>query len=111
MTLSAYPLLFSCIVMLPTSAAEAHEQLDLSLVQRQIMVIQQLAERAHSSATDADSARYRFDYLRFAADLKRVRQGVHNYLSPSRAQPADLVELTGDYRAEAPHSGTSNEHD
>nr|WP_329603022.1 RAQPRD family integrative conjugative element protein [Pseudomonas putida] len=40
-----------------------------------------------------------------------MRQGIRKYLSPSRAQPADLVELTGDYRAEAPHSSPSHEHD
>ncbi|AFO50040.1 hypothetical protein T1E_4211 [Pseudomonas putida DOT-T1E] len=40
-----------------------------------------------------------------------MRQGIQQYLSPSRAQPADLVELTGNYRAEAPHSSPNDEHD
>ena len=83
----------------------------LDLVQRQLTAIGRLADRESSSSVGAAGARYRFDYPRFASDLERMRQGIHRYLSPSRAQPADLVELTGDYRAEAPQSSPSHEHD
>lgn len=103
-------LLLICLVSLSATAQDTFERSDLGLVQRQLTAIEQLADRARSSV-DAAEARYRFDYSRFAADLERMRQGIHNYLSPSRAQPAVLVELADEYRAEAPHSGTSHEHD
>ncbi|MNW09040.1 Plasmid protein [compost metagenome] len=80
-------------------------------MQRQITVIEQLADRARSSQADIVGARYHFDYPRFAADLKRVRRGINKYLSPSRAQPTDLIELTSDYRADAPHPSSLDEHD
>ncbi|WP_445081725.1 integrative conjugative element protein, RAQPRD family [Pseudomonas sichuanensis] len=80
-------------------------------MQRQIDAIELLADRARSSATGADRVRYRFDYPRLTADLERVRDGINNYLSPSRAQPADLVELSVDYRADALHSSNSDEHE
>ncbi|MNQ56704.1 Plasmid protein [compost metagenome] len=111
MTPLSYPLLLACLVTLTAAAQDVRERSDLGLLQRQITVIEQLADRARSSQADADGARYRFDYHRFAADLERVRLGVQKYLSPSRAQPADLIELTGNYRAEALHPSPSNEHD
>ncbi|MEW9678442.1 RAQPRD family integrative conjugative element protein [Pseudomonas sp. TE50-2] len=104
-------LLLVCLVSLGAAAHDVRERLDLSLVQRQIAAIEQLANRASSDSVDIAGARYRFDYPRFTADLERMRQGVHKYLSPSRAQPTDLVELTGDYRAEVPHWVPSDEHD
>ncbi|MDH0648670.1 RAQPRD family integrative conjugative element protein [Pseudomonas sp. GD03858] len=107
----AFPLLVICLVTLPAVAQESRERSDLGLVQRQFTAIEQLAVRAKSGSEDIDGARYRFDYLRFSADLQRVREGIYNYLSPSRAQPADLVELTDQYRAETPHAGSSDEHD
>jgi len=106
-----YVLLLVYLVTLDAAAQDVRERSNLGLVQRQITSIEQLADRARSSATDAHKARYHFDYLRFAADIARVRQGIDKYLSPSRAQPADQAELTGDYRTEAPHSSPSNEHD
>lgn len=105
------PLLLTCFTILGAAAQDAPERSDLGLMQRQITVIEQLAARARGSSTDADEARYRFDYPRLAADLERVRHGIHHYLSPSRAQPADLVELNADYRALAPDVSPSHEHD
>lgn len=107
----AFPLLVSCLATLPAVAQESRERSDLGLVQRQFTAIDQLAEHAESSSDDAVGMRYRFDYPRFAADLERLREGIQQYLSPSRAQPADLVELAGQYRAEAPRSSPSDEHD
>ncbi|PVZ36897.1 RAQPRD family integrative conjugative element protein [Pseudomonas sp. CC120222-01a] len=111
MMLSPYPLLITYLVALTAAAQDVHERLDLGLLQRQIDAIELLADRARSSATGTDQVRYRFDYPRLTADLERVRHGISKYLSPSRAQPADLVELTGDYRAETPDSGPPHEHD
>ncbi|UFH29279.1 integrative conjugative element protein, RAQPRD family [Pseudomonas sp. CIP-10] len=104
-------LLLVCLLSLGVTAQDAPERSDLGLVQRQITSIELLADRASSSSVDTAGARYRFDYSKFAADLERVRKSIQKYLSPSRAQPADLVDLTGDYRAEAPHSSPSHEHD
>lgn len=104
-------LLLVCLVSLGAAAQDTPERSDLGLVQQQITFIELLADRAGTAAVSTAEPRYRFDYPRFAADLERVRQGIQKYLSPSRAQPADLIELSGDYRAEAPHSDTSDEHD
>ncbi|MDF3172081.1 RAQPRD family integrative conjugative element protein [Pseudomonas sp. ER28] len=110
MTIFSYPLLLAYLVSL-SAAADIRERSDLELVQRQISSIEQLAHRASSSSIEAAGARYRFDYARFAADLERMHLGIHKYLFPSRAQPADMVELTDDYRAEASLLRPSDEHD
>ncbi len=111
MMLSPYPLLIIYLVALTAAAQDVGERSDFGLMQRQINALELLANRARNSATGTDQVRYRFDYPRLTADLERVRRGISNYLSPPRAQPADLVELTGDYRAETPDSGPSHEHD
>jgi len=111
MNTSISALLLTFVMSLGAAAQDTPERSDLGLVQQQITSIELLADRASTAAVSTAEPRYRFDYPRFAADLERVRQGIQKYLSPSRAQPADLIELTGDYRAEAPHSGTSDEHD
>ncbi len=104
-------LLLACLVSLGATGQDAPERSDLGLVQRQITSIELLADRASSGSVDTAGARYRFDYSRFAADLERMRQGIHSYLSPSRAQPADMVQLTGDYRAEAYLARPNDGHD
>lgn len=104
-------MMIACLVAFSANAQNDPERDDLGLVQRQITAIELLADRANTGSVDDTGARYRFDYPRFAADLKRVRQGIQKYLSPSRAQPTDLVELAGQYRADAPHSSRSDEHD
>jgi len=106
-----FPLIVIYLVTLPAVAQETRERSDLELIQRQFTAIDQLADRAKNGSENIDGARYRFDYLRFAADLERVRKGIQQYLSPSRAQPADLVELADQYRAEAPHASPCHEHD
>ena len=111
MTTFSYSLLLACLITLTAVAQDVRERSDLGLVQQQITVIEQLAMRSRSSHVDADGARYHFDYPRFVADLERMRRGISKYLSPSRAQPTDLAELTSDYRANAPHPSSSDEHD
>ncbi|MFB4390376.1 MULTISPECIES: RAQPRD family integrative conjugative element protein [unclassified Pseudomonas] len=111
MRMHAFPLLVIYLATLPTVAQENRERSDLGLVQQQLTSIELLADRAGRGSDGIDGARYRFDYARFAADLKRAREGIQKYLSPSRAQPADLVELAGQYRVEAPHSSLFDEHD
>jgi RAQPRD family integrative conjugative element protein len=79
-------------------AASAHEQDQLSLIQRQLDTIERLATRAEVASTAEPDDRYRFDYPRLYQDIQRIRQGVQGYLFPSRAQPRDSTELVGDYR-------------
>ncbi|UZD97662.1 RAQPRD family integrative conjugative element protein [Pseudomonas corrugata] len=78
--------------------ASAHEEDQFSLIQQQLDIIELLATQAETASTAKPNKRYRFDYLRLTQDIRRIRQGVQNYLSPSRAQPQDPGELIGDYQ-------------
>jgi len=88
-------------------AASAHEQDQLSLIQRQLNTIERLATRAEVASTAEPGDRYRFDYPRLSQDIQRIRQGVQGYLSPSRAQPRPTFELVGEYRLDIPPSEPS----
>lgn len=83
-------------------AASAHEQDQLSLIQRQLDTIERLATRAEVASTAEPDNRYRFDYPRLSQDIQRIRQGVQGYLFPFRAQPRDATKLVGDYRLDTP---------
>lgn len=92
-------LLFSLATVDSNSyAASAHEQDQLSGVQRQLDIIERLATLGEADSAAELEERYRFDYPRLNQDIQRIRQGVQNYLSPSRSQPRDPAELVGDYR-------------
>jgi RAQPRD family integrative conjugative element protein len=91
-------LLSLTIVQGSSYAASAHEQEQLSLVPQQLDIIERLATQAEVASTSEPNERYRFDYPQLNQDIQRIRQGVQNYLSPSRAQPRDPGELVGDYR-------------
>ncbi|WHS57685.1 RAQPRD family integrative conjugative element protein [Pseudomonas sp. G2-4] len=95
-------LLSLAIVHGSSYAASAHEQDQLSLIQRQLDTIERLATRAEAASTAEPVERYRFDYPRLSKDIQRIRQGVQGYLSPARAQPRDPGELIGDYRLDTP---------
>ncbi|NAO28890.1 conjugal transfer protein [Pseudomonas syringae pv. dysoxyli] len=88
-------------------AASAHEHDQLSLVQQQLDTIEHLATRAEALHASEPDERYRFDYPRLTLDIQRIRQGVQDYLSPSRAQPRDPGELAGDYRLDTPSAKPS----
>lgn len=79
-------------------ATAEHARLAAAL--RQLDSIERLVAQQAAQPPDA-RARYHFDYGRLAADLERVRGGIHDYLTPSRAQPRDPAELLGDYRQPA----------
>lgn len=76
-------------------ATPEHARLAAAL--RQLDSIERLVAQQAEQPPDA-RARYYFDYSRLAADLERVRGGIRDYLTPSRAQPRDPAELLGDYR-------------
>lgn len=84
-------------------ASTADEHTRLALILQQLQRIDTLSHEAEASAA-APRARYAFDYPRFASDLERLREGIADYLHPSRAQPRDPVELSGDYRRESPEA-------
>lgn len=73
------------------------ERARLAAALRQLEAIDRLIAQEAARPQDGH-ARYHFDYPRLAADLARVRTGIRDYLSPSRAQPRDPTELLGDYR-------------
>ena len=100
-------LLSLAIVHSSSYAASAHEQDQLSLIQRQLDTIEHLATRAEVASTAEPDDRYRLDYPRLIRDLQSIRSGVQGYLSPSRAQPRDPAELVGDYRLETPSAESS----
>ncbi|MBX8544111.1 RAQPRD family integrative conjugative element protein [Pseudomonas cichorii] len=96
-------LLLSLAIVHGTSdAASAHEQDQLSLIQRQLDTIERLTTQAEAAGRLEPNERYRFDYPRLTEDIQRIRQGVQGYLSPSRSQPRDPGELVGDYRLDTP---------
>lgn len=79
-------------------ATPEHARLAAAL--RQLDAIERLVAQEMAHPRD-ERARYHFDYPRLATDLARVRAGIHDYLSPSRAQPRDPTVLLGDYRQPA----------
>ena len=84
-------------------ASSTDEQTRLALILQQLQRIDTLSHEAAASVP-ASLERYTFDYSRFASDLERLREGIADYLHPSRAQPRDPVELNGDYRRESPEA-------
>ena len=101
--LSRAILLLSANVLLAiTVSAQAQdngttETAELSALIRQLALIDDITLKA-SDDNAVSTARYRFDYARLHADLARIRQGIEDYLAPSRAQPRDPSAITGDYR-------------
>ncbi|WP_020683009.1 RAQPRD family integrative conjugative element protein [Marinobacterium rhizophilum] len=73
----------------------------LAVALRQLDALERLVEQSAASTPFTAGNRYHFDYPRLRADLTRVRAGIQDYLAPSRAQPRDPTELSGQYRAGA----------
>jgi len=79
-------------------AAIQHQELAAAL--RQLDALERLVQNSEANTPVIAGERYHFDYPRLLADLVQVRTGIQTYLAPSRAQPRDLAELSGDYRRE-----------
>lgn len=77
-------------------AASASEQANIEVMIRQLNALEDSSRRS-AHVADEPGQRYYFDYERLASDIQRIRQGLQDYLTPSRAQPRDLAELTGNY--------------
>lgn len=103
---ACYSLLVGLILNLsPGYAASPIEQAQLGLLIQQLDVAIAISERAESASQL--SGRYRLDYPSLRQDMKRIRAGIHDYLSPSRAQPRDLEALRGEYRQDTASEETS----
>ncbi len=77
-------------------AIEASEQSNIEVMVRQLNALEDSARRSAAVASEPGQ-RYYFDYERLAGDIQRVRQGLQEYLTPSRAQPRDPADLAGKY--------------
>lgn len=97
LTLTGLVALFVCgLPIAQASAASASEHTNLAIMIRQLNTLEDTARRS-AQVSDEPGQRYFFDYSRLAADIERIRHGLENYLTPSRAQPRDPVELSGRY--------------
>lgn len=78
------------------AAGTASEQANVEVMIRQLNALEAVAQ--HSAELPNEAAqRYHLDYPRLAGDLARIRKGLQDYLSPSRAQPRDPAEISGHY--------------
>lgn len=84
--------------------ASEPEREQLQFVVRQIDLMERTVRHAASLPRPTDS-RYRFDYPRLLDDIARVRSGIHDYLTPQRAQPRDAAELEADYTRQSASGG------
>ncbi|ECA3795502.1 integrative conjugative element protein, RAQPRD family [Salmonella enterica subsp. enterica] len=93
------------VLSLAVSSAFASEKDELALVMRQLDQLQASLDRAQAlSAQDAGDGRFYFDYARATGDLRAMKQGISQYLEPSRAQPRlpQGYTVSGQYRRERP---------
>lgn len=75
------------------------EEANLAAILRHLDAIERLS-RASSGRDSDSSTRYHFDHARLHADISRIREGIEDYLTPSRAQPRDPSALMGQYSRE-----------
>jgi len=85
----------------PAALAEAGlQRQELAAALRQLDGLERLIRHNEANTPVIAGERYHLDYSRLLDDLAQVRTGINTYLAPSRAQPRDLTELSGDYRSE-----------
>lgn len=98
---SAALLSFTLTLGLPTQThadADDAERVQLAAIVRQLDQIEQQAKQA--ALNPQERSRYHLDYLRLLADLRRIRGGLQDFLTPGRAQPRDITPLSATYRVE-----------
>ncbi|EGI5233632.1 integrative conjugative element protein, RAQPRD family [Salmonella enterica subsp. enterica serovar Weltevreden] len=96
---------FNGVLLLSCSSlpvlAQAAEKDELAQIMRQLDQVQASYDRARAlSAQSADDGRFYFDYVRASQDILAMKQGISQYLDPSRAQPRDAAAVEGRYRQE-----------
>ncbi|MCK9744195.1 RAQPRD family integrative conjugative element protein [Pseudomonas syringae] len=85
------------------AAGTASEQVNVEVMIRQLNALEAVAQRSADLPSES-AQRYHLDYSRLVSDIARIRQGLQDYLSPSRAQPRDPVELSGHYNVSGEHT-------
>lgn len=83
------------------AADTASEFAQLAAIERQLDTIDRLATQSEQLPANSDTHAH-FDYARLHADIARVRDGIHDYLSPRRPLPRDPTALVGQYRVRTP---------
>ena len=95
-----------CTPVLSTNtqaAGTASEQANVEVMIRQLNALEAVAQRSVDLPKDS-AQRYHLDYPRLVSDIARIRQGLQDYMSPSRAQPRDPVEISGQYNVSGDHT-------
>lgn len=82
------------------TATPTTEQENLSLLLAQLNQFESTLQRAEKQASIMPAPRFFFDYPQAYADIRAIRSGVGQYLTPSRAQPQPVLPLAGQYRRE-----------
>lgn len=77
------------------------ERQELAAALRQVDALERFVAQSAVNAPSLPGRRYHFDYPRLLADLARVRAGIEDHLTPSRAQPRDPEALAGQYCSES----------
>lgn len=83
------------------ASAPSAESAQLAAIVRQLDTIDRLATQSEQLSVSSDTHAH-FDYTRLHADIARVRDGIHDYLSPRRPLPRDPADLVGQYRVRTP---------
>ncbi len=87
------------VYLIPTTLF-ASERDQLALALNQLEQLDATLQRAQQSAETAAQSRYFFDYPRIHRDVGLMREGIHRYLTPERAQPREALPLSSNYRRE-----------
>lgn len=75
---------------------DLHRQ-NLASALHQLDLLDRFLISVASTYQPSPGERYHFDHVRLREDLRRVRAGIHAYLSPPRAQPREPELLSADY--------------
>lgn len=78
---------------------QALEREQLAALVRQLEHLERVSDET-ALLSQSGLSRYHFDYERLKVDLARVRAGIADYLTPSRAQPHEPLPLHGHYGLE-----------
>ncbi|EIZ8586830.1 conjugal transfer protein [Salmonella enterica subsp. enterica] len=100
MKLIPYLYLSAIVLVGSAQAAPSTEPATLSLLLAQFDTLESTLTRAENQASTAPDSRFFFDYPQVHADIRTIRAGIEQYLTPARAQPQPVLPLAGQYRRE-----------
>lgn len=78
------------------------ESTQLALALKQLDGVKISLACAQTRASTDPQSRYFFDYLQAQQDLTTIEQGIHRYLTPTRAQPRAIPPPSASYQRENP---------